>query len=242
MQTVNQVSRLTGVSVRTLHHYDAIGLLKPARVNEAGYRLYDEASLKRLQNILLLRELQFPLKEIKTILNNPDFNPAEAIEEQIKLLEMKYERLGKLLSFARELQKKGGNAVSFAVFDKSEIEQYKAEAKERWGKNAAYREYEEKAAAQSEADSEKSADRLMAIFAEIGEFRHLSPRDEAVQLRIAALQSFITEHYYTCTNGILSGLGEMYVCDERFRKSIDGAGGEGTAEFARQAISVYCTE
>ena len=86
MRTVKEVSRLTGVSVRTLHYYDAIGLLKPAEVTEAGYRLYDDTALGRLQNILLFRELQFPLKEIKAILDSRDFDPSEALAQQIKLL------------------------------------------------------------------------------------------------------------------------------------------------------------
>ena len=88
MRTVKEVSRLTGVSVRTLHHYDAIGLLKPTEVTRAGYRLYDDTALSRLQSILLFRELQFPLKEIKAILDSPDFDPEEALTQQIKLLEM----------------------------------------------------------------------------------------------------------------------------------------------------------
>ena len=88
MLTVNEVSRLTGVSVRSLHHYDAIGLLKPARVTEAGYRLYGDDELKRLQNILLFRELQFPLKQIRTILDSPDFDQREALAQQIRLLEL----------------------------------------------------------------------------------------------------------------------------------------------------------
>ena len=74
MKTVHEVSRISGVSVRTLHHYDAIGLLKPTAVTEAGYRLYDDAALARLQNILLYRELEFPLKEIKAILDQPEFD------------------------------------------------------------------------------------------------------------------------------------------------------------------------
>ena len=93
MWTVKQVSRITGVSVRTLHHYDAIGLLRPAKVTDAGYRLYDDAALRRLQNILLFRELQFPLREIKAILDSPNFDPAAALEQQIQLLEM--QRQGK---------------------------------------------------------------------------------------------------------------------------------------------------
>lgn len=76
MRTVKEVRNLTGVRVRTLHHYDAIGLLKPAKVTEAGYRMYDDTALSRLQNILLFRELQFPLKEIKTILDSPNFDPS----------------------------------------------------------------------------------------------------------------------------------------------------------------------
>lgn len=79
MRTVKEISKLTGISVRTLHYYDSIGLLKPTKVTKAGYRLYDDTALHRLQNILLFRELQFSLKEIKTILDNPDFNLQEAL-------------------------------------------------------------------------------------------------------------------------------------------------------------------
>ena len=94
MRTVNEVSKLTGVSVRTLHHYDAIGLLKPTKVTEAGYRLYDDTALSRLQNILLFRELQFPLKEIEAILDNSNFDPQEALAQQIKLLELQQKHIG----------------------------------------------------------------------------------------------------------------------------------------------------
>ena len=134
MRTVKEVSKLTGVSVRTLHHYDAIGLLKPTEVTKAGYRLYDDTALGRLQNILLFRELRFPLKEIKAILDSPDFDPSEALAQQIRLLELQYKHLGELISFAREIQEKGVRKMDFHVFDKSEIEEYKAEAKEKWGK------------------------------------------------------------------------------------------------------------
>mgnify|MGYP000881895910 CR=1 FL=1 len=88
MKTVKEVSRITGVSVRTLHHYDAIGLLKPTAVTEAGYRLYDDAALERMQSILFFRELQFPLKDIKRILDAPDFDPMTALAQQVHLLEM----------------------------------------------------------------------------------------------------------------------------------------------------------
>lgn len=239
MRTVKQVSELTGVSVRTLHHYDRIGLLKPTKVTEAGYRLYDDAALGRLQNILLFRELHFPLKDIKAILDSPGYDPSEAIAQQLKLLEMQYQHLGELISFAREIQKNGGTIMNFDVFDQSEINQYKAEARSKWGNTEAYLEYEQRAAAKNSHNDVKTANELMTIFAEIGALRQLRPGDQAVQAKIAALQQFITDNYYTCTNEILVGLGEMYVCDERFKRNIDHAGGDGTADFVRQAISVY---
>ena len=107
MKTVKEVSNLTGISVRTLHHYDEIGLLKPTEVTEAGYRLYDDTALERLQMILLFRELQFPLKDIKAMLDSPTFNTDEALSQQIVLLELEYKRLGNLITHARNLQRKG---------------------------------------------------------------------------------------------------------------------------------------
>lgn len=106
LMSVHEVAEFTGITARTLHYYDEIGLLKPAKVTDAGYRLYDDTALCRLQNILLFRELEFPLKEIRTILDSPDFDPAEAIAQQIRLLELQYQHLGELIAFAREIQKK----------------------------------------------------------------------------------------------------------------------------------------
>lgn len=242
MRTVKEVSKITGVSVRTLHHYDAIGLLKPTKVTEAGYRMYDDTALSRLQNILLFRELQFPLKEIKTILDSPDFDPSEAIGQQIELLELQYKHIGELIAFAREIQNKGVTMMNFDVFDKSEIEKYKAEAKSKWGNTKAYQEYEQKDIARNEGSYSKSANELMAVFSELGRLKHLPSNADEVQNKIAALQKFITDNYYVCTNEILRGLGAMYVCDERFKKNIDKAGGDGTADFVKQAIDVYCTK
>lgn len=240
MKTVKQVSKLTGISVRTLHHYDAIGLLKPAKVTEAGYRLYDDTALERLQNILLFRELQFPLKEIKSILDDPDFDPSEAIQQQIKLLELQRNHIERLISFAREIQKKGVNKMDFNVFDKTEIENYSAEVKSKWGSTKAYEEYEQRNSEKSNSELAETANRFMSVFEAIGSLKHLSPSDKKVQEKIRELQSFITDNYYNCTDEILKGLGQMYVNDERFKRSIDEAGGEGTAEFVRQAILVYC--
>lgn len=166
MRTVNEVSKQTGVSVRTLHYYDAIGLLKPTEVTEAGYRLYDDTALGRLQNILLFRELQFPLKEIKAILDSPNFDASEALTQQIELLELQHKRLGELIAYAREIQKKGVRDMNFQVFDKSELEQYKAEAKAKWGDTKAYQEYAQKQ--KNGRDFGETTAQMMHLFTEIG--------------------------------------------------------------------------
>ena len=238
MKTVSEVSRLTGISVRTLHHYDAIGLLHPAAVTKAGYRMYDDAALCRLQSILLFRELKFPLKEIKTMLDSPAFDPSEALAQQIHLLELQRRHIDELISFAREIQEKGVKPMAFHAFDNKDLEQYKAEVKERWGETRAYQEYEQKQRDGQDFAAGKA--QLMGAFAKLGSMKELTPDNPQVQEQVGVLQRVITENFYTCTPEILSGLGEMYTADERFRENIDRAGGEGTAEFARQAIAAYC--
>ncbi len=238
--SVHEVVKLTGITARTLHYYDEIGLLKPTKVTEAGYRMYDDTALSRLQNILLFRELQFPLKEIKVILDSPHFDPSEAIAQQIELLELQYKHIGELITFARKIQNKGATTMNFDVFDKSEIKKYEAEVKEKWGNTKAYQEYKQKDIARNEGSYSKIANELMTMFSELGESKYLTPNSDEVQNKISALQKFITDNYYVCTNEILSGLGEMYVCDERFKNNIDKAGGDGTADFVKQAIAVYC--
>ena len=126
------------------------------------------------------------------------------------------------------------------AFNKTELDYYKTDAKARWGGTKAYQQYEKKAAGRSDFEDKEIADRFMALFAELGGLQHLSPSAKEVQEKIAGLQEFITENYYTCTDEILSGLGQMYVADERFKRNIDKTGGEGTAAFVSQAISEYC--
>ena len=242
MKTVNEVSKLTGVSVRALHHYDAIGLLKPTQVTDAGYRLYDDTALARLQTILLFRELQFPLKEIKSILDSPDFNREQALQQQIGLLELQRRQLDVLISFAREIIETGVNNMDFSAFDKAEIEQYKAEVKARWGKTAAYKEFEQKTAGQSENEQTEAAEKLIQIFAKFGKVKHLAPESDTAQALVEALRQYITENYYNCTPQILESLGQMYVGDERFKTNIDARGVVGTAEFASKAIEFYCNK
>ena len=240
MRQIHEVSKLAGVSVRTLHHYDAIGLLPPTTVTEAGYRLYDDTALERLQSILLFRELQFPLKEIGRILDTPGFDRQAALNDQIHLLELQREHIDRLLTDAREMQKNGGKIMSFSVFDKKQQEAFAAEAKQRWGSTDAYRESQTKTAGKSEEQLRQDGSDLMAFFARLGGLKSGDPNGDGAQSVVAELQRFITEHYYNCTKQILSGLGQMYVADERFKANIDNAGGEGTAEFAAKAIEFYC--
>ena len=238
MKTVHEVSQISGVSVRTLHHYDATGLLRPTAVTEAGYRLYDDTALARLQSILLFRELAFPLKEIKRIMDDPKFDQVTALEQQIRLLELQQERLSRLIDLARETMKTGVTHMDFTAFDNSKLEQYAAEVKERWGNTAAYQESAQRPA----AEQKDAAAGLMAQFARMGRLRTGDPAGQEAQDAVRELQQFITKHFYTCTPEILSGLGQMYTADDRFRASIDAAGGEGTADFAGKAITVYCAK
>lgn len=239
MKTVNQVSKLTGVSVRTLHHYDAIGLLKPAKITPAGYRLYDDANLLRLQQILLFRQLQFPLKQIRAILDSPGYDPMEALGQQIRLLELRRDHLEGLIDHARQIQRTGAMNMNFEAFDQSKLDAYTAEAREKWGKTQAYREFEEKTKDQTPQQQKNDGQALMEIFAQIGAVRHLSPASPEAQTLIARLQEFITRHYYTCTPQILRGLGQMYIAGDSMTENIDRAGGEGTAVFTQQAIEIF---
>lgn len=236
MKTVHEVSAVSGVSVRTLHHYDAIGLLKPTAVTDAGYRLYDDTALLRLQSILLFRELQFPLREIREIIDSPRFDRRQALEDQIVLLELQKEHVENVISLARKMMNEGETVMDFSVFDKSTQEQYTTEAKERWGGTEAYRESEVRGRGRSMSEQARLAAGLMEVFAKFGALRESDPAADKAQALVKELQQYITDHYYTCTPEILRGLGAMYVADERFTASIDGAGGEGTAEFVNRAI------
>ena len=236
MKTVKEVSRITGVSVRTLHHYDAIGLLKPARVTEAGYRLYDGAALGRLQTILLLRELEFPLREIKSLMDAPDFDPIAALDDQIRLLELRREHLDRLIDHARMIQKTGVMNMDFKAYDTKKLDAYAAEAKKRWGHTDAWKESQQKPRDQQVA----AADGLMDIFRRLGAYRTGDPAAPEAQALIRELQKYICDHYYNCTNQILMGLGQMYAAGDEMNENIDRSGGTGTGDFARRAIEIYC--
>ena len=236
MRTVNELAKLVGVSVRTLHHYDAIGLLKPAKVTESGYRLYDDASLEKLHLILLFRELDFPLNQISEILNAPDFDRNKILDRQIALLRRRREHLDRLIFLAQQIQQKGVNDLDFTEFDAGQPDQ----AKILWGKTDAYREFEEKHAGRSTGEEQVLVNALMGHFCRLGKLRSETADSPAVQHWVRELQDFITDHYYTCTIPILQNLGQMYAAGGSMTENIDRAGGSGTGEFAARAIAIYC--
>ena len=240
MMTVNEVSKLTGVSIRTLQYYDTIGLLKPSAYTESGYRLYDDSALERLQQILLFKELEFPLKEIKTIVDAPGFDRSKALEQQIELLTMKKQHLENLIDFARGIKWLGVKNMDFTVFDTKKMDEYAKRAKEQWGKTAEYKECEEKSKGWTDKDQQNMANDFMQIFVEFGQMMSLELSDEKVQLQVKKLQDYITEHFYHCTKEILNSLGKMYAGGGEFTENIDNAGGEGCAEFTAKAIEIYC--
>ena len=240
MKTVNEIAQLAHVSVRTLHHYDAIGLLKPTVITEAGYRLYDDAALERLYLILLFRELEFPLKDIQRILNAPDFDRNRVLEQQVELLKAKVNHLQTCIHLANGIKLMGVKNLKFKNWDPKKIDEYSAQAETLYGKTEAWKEYSEKAKGRSKGQEQALGDGIMELFSKLGTMKELSPESAEVQAWVKELQSYITEHFYNCTPQILQGLGEMYAGGGSMTENIDAAGGAGTGEFARDAIQIYC--
>ena len=168
MMTVNEVSKRTGVSIRTLQYYDKIGLLRAAGRTEAGYRLYDDAALERLQQILLFRELEFPLKDIRKIVENPAFDRQKALEQQITLLTLKKQHLEDLIGLAQKIRTTGGKVMDFTAFDTQKIKKYTEQAKKEWGETPEYKEFEEKTAHKTEKEVKDMSSQLMDIVAAFG--------------------------------------------------------------------------
>ena len=223
MLTVNEVSQKTGVSIRALQYYDRIGLLHPAAYSDAGYRLYDDTSLEKLQQILLFRELGFPLKEIKEIVNRPDYDKSKALAQQIELLKLKKEHIENLIDLAIGIKAMGVKQLTFDAFDTRKIDEYARQAKASWGKTPEYKEYQEKSKGRTKEEELALHERMMDIF-----------------VLVQKLRDFITEHMYTCSKEILSSLGKMYGGGGDFTTNIDKFAGEGTAEFVAAAIETYC--
>ena len=240
MMTVNDVSKLTGVSIRTLQYYDKIGLLPPTEYTEAGYRLYDDAALEILQQILLFRELEFPLKDIKEIISSPEFDRSKALEQQIKLLTLKKEHIENLIDLATGMKAMGVKQLTFDAFDTRKIDEYAEQAKASWGTTPAYKEYEKRSQGRTKEENIKIHQGLMKFFGKFGKIRETDPACKEAQMLVQQLQDYITDNLYTCTDEILSGLGKMYAGGGDFTTNINKYGGEGTAEFAAAAIEIHC--
>ena len=238
--TVNEVSKLTGVSIRTLQYYDKIGLLKPTEYTKAGYRLYDAAALETLQQILLFRELEFSLKDIKDIVTSPGFDKNKALQQQIELLELKKEHIDNLISMCRGLKLRGTKHVDFTAFDASKLDEYAKRAKEQWGETPEFKEFEEKDKKRTKTDEQRMMANFMRIFEEFGRMKEMNPASVEVQEQVKKLQSFINDHFYKCSNEMLFGLGKMYDGGGDFTNNINMMGGEGTAGFIFKAIKIYC--
>ena len=240
MKTIKEVSKIAGISVRTLQYYDKIGLLKPTAHSDAGYRLYSDSELITLQHILLFRELEFPLKEIKEILNSENFDKDIALEQQINLLTLKKERLENLILFAKGIELLGVDYMNFTAFDTKKIDEYAKQAKESWGNTKEFKEFEKKQKNRSDEETKMVNQQLMMIFAEFGKIKLEKYESEEAQNLVKKLQNFITDNFYICSNEILSGLGKMYASGDDFTKNIDAFAGEGTAVFVDKAIEYYC--
>jgi len=238
---VSEVSKLTGVSVRTLHYYDEIGLLKPDSIGENNYRLYHERNLQQLQQILFFRELGIPLKKIKNIIQNPEFDSIEALEMQRNVLEDKKKKLEELITtIDKTIQYERGEIKMtkeerFNGFD-FDTNEYEREARERWGDEAVDTSKEK--VKQLKKSGEQDFEVIMnERFRKLAALRHHRPDSEAAQAAIAG--------WYEELNKIgnysleaFQGLGEMYVHDERFTKNIDQFG-EGLAQFMCEAMREF---
>ena len=240
--SIGKVAKLTGVSVRTLHYYDEIGLLIPSEISDAGYRYYDETELEILQQIMFYRELDFSLDDIQQIMKSDGYDKLHALKRQKELLMLKQERLTKLISLIDNTIK-GEKSMSFNEFDMSEIEkaknEYSAEVKERWGNTDAYAQSNEKTKNYSKEKWQEITEDGDRIFEWFAKNMDKSMNDQEVLDMVKEWQDLITSNFYTCTPEILSGLAEMYICDERFKKNIDKYA-EGTAQFLHDAIKEYC--
>ena len=241
--SISETARIFNISVRALHYYDEIGLLKPSEVNEVGYRFYEDAALETLQQIVFYRELEIPLKTIASILQNPDYDKRQALQNHRQLLLLKKQRLEELLMLVDETM--GEKAMNqkpkiTAAEIQSAKQKYAAETMERWGQTDAYKECLEKHASYTEDKETAVAEDASEIFQAFANAADEGPESETAQKLVRRWQDHITKYHYRCTKEILSGLGVMYVEDERFTQNIDRYG-DGTAQFMSDAIRIYCS-
>ncbi|MGM7700714.1 MerR family transcriptional regulator [Pseudalkalibacillus sp. Hm43] len=250
MYKVKDVSNIVGVSVRTLHYYDQIELLQPESITPAGYRLYTDRNLERLQQILFFKEIGFPLTKIKEILDRPDFDRMHALHAHKEILLEKKKRIEEMLSTVDQTihSIEGGTKMNeedmFKGFDMKEIEEhqkkYSDEAKQKYGKEIVET-AEKRTAKYTKEDWVRIQQENNDIYRKIADRMHAGPSDPEVQQAVSDWRQHITDHYYDCTLEIFRGLGDLYVNDERFTKNIDKFK-PGLAAFMREAMHIYCDQ
>lgn len=244
MKSIGEAARLAGISVRALRHYDKTGLLRPSTQTGAGYRMYDEAALCRLQQILFFKELGFPLKKIKELLDGKGFDRNAALKAQRELLMLKKKRIEELITLT-EKNLKGETDMSFKQFDSAEIEaakkKYAAEAKSRWGGTPEYEESKKKTDGYSQSDWQRLQQSSKEIFEGFVRVMDKGPGSPEAAEQVRRWQSYISDSFYPCSNEILASLGRMYVDDPRFTENIDKYQ-KGLAAFMSAAIEAYCNE
>ncbi|QKY71065.1 MerR family transcriptional regulator [Lentibacillus sp. CBA3610] len=238
---VKEVAELAGISVRTLHHYDDIGLLKPEQITDTGYRIYSEKDLERLQQILFFKKLGFPLKKIKDIINSPSFDREEALQIQRNMLLEERSRLDNMIAtIDKTIQyTKGEREMSdkekFAGFDFSS-NPYEQEARERWG-DKAVDEVNDKINSMSQDEQKEMGEEFNNIYKDLAAIRYKEPDSDEAQAAIKVWYNYLNR-IGDYSLDAFKGLGQMYVDDERFRKNIDKYG-NGLAIFMRDAMAVY---
>jgi DNA-binding transcriptional MerR regulator len=240
---VGEVAALAGVTVRTLHHYDRIGLLSPSERTAAGYRRYTPSDLDRLHRVLVYRELGFPLEEIATLLDDPDADPVAHLRRQLRLLRDRLERTQAMVAAvekemeARTMGIRLSPEERFEVFGENDPAQYEAEAEERWGETDAYKESRRRTASYTKDDwlriKEEGAD-IERRFAEA--LRSGAAPDSAQAMDLAEEhRQQISRNFYDCPPGMHAGLGRMYVEDERFTAHYEQRA-PGLAQYVSTAV------
>ena len=235
---------MAGVSVRTLHHYDAIGLLKPAAVSQAGYRLYSDADLERLQQVLFFRELGFSLRDIGRVLSSPDFDRKEALVMHRRLLVEKRRRVQALVrSVDRSIAAIDGgedmsNNAMFEGFDESKLREYREEARRRWGNTPAWEESERRTNSYTKQDWQDIQSESDAINRGLAALMEQDPAGTEAQELVGRWHTLINTRFYECSPHVFRGLADMYVEDARFAAHYD-RWRPGLAAFLRQAMHVY---
>jgi DNA-binding transcriptional MerR regulator len=242
--TVGSVARLAGVTVRTLHHYDDIGLVAPAGRTDSGYRTYGPDQVERLQEVLFFRELGFSLETIREVVGRSGYSRAAALRQQRKMLEARAEHLSAMIDAvdraiaAEKTGVKMTNEEMLEVFGDFDPAEYEEEAKERWGETDAYQESARRVAGYTKDDWEAikgEADAINQAFLRL--MAAGTPADDPAAMAVAEQhRAHISRRFYDCSKEMHAGLGQMYVADARFTENIDKAG-EGLAEYMSAAIA-----